>query len=70
MNGKKAKKCRAIARKVNVPGKTTYKGENVHFFNETDENGVVHLMKTKGVPFRMELCTRSVYKEIKRESKK
>ena len=66
MNNKKAKQLRKLARSLPVSEETIYKPySNIQFFNETDEEGVVHLKQTKGIPRVMDVCQRSVYKGMK-----
>jgi hypothetical protein len=70
MRNKKAKAIRKYVREtVDVPQATSYNmGQDVQFFNETDEAVVVHLKRTKGIPRTMKVCARGVCKEMKHEA--
>ena len=66
MRNKKAKQLRKEASMLPVSKDTIYKPyQNISFFPETEEAGVVQMKRAKGIPRVMDVCQRSVYKGMK-----
>jgi hypothetical protein len=72
MRNSKAKMLRIVARmKYDAP--TIYKPyERVKFLQVPDEKDpkIIHTVRTKGTPRELDVCTRSVYKELKKYYKR
>ena len=71
MNEKKAKEMRSfVCTEVQVQQETVYKPyKKITYTKVTDPDGIEHLMKVKGIPRVLDVCARSVYQEMKKNSK-